>query len=142
MAVQRTLSIWVRTIPAAVLLGALLGQAQGAAQAPAGGRDGTTTALWTLFDTDNDNSITRAEMKGTFDKWYDAADSAKTGSIAVDQLAAVLNAAMPQPAPADGSGGPGRGGAPPQSAPCGGRANLPTTGQTACPDDVTKMMAA
>jgi type 1 glutamine amidotransferase len=84
-------------------------------------------------------------MKGAFDKWYDAADTAKTGSVAVDQLAAVLNAAIPQAPPAapGAAGAGGRGAAAPSTAPgCGGRGNLPTTGQTPCPDDVTKMMAA
>ncbi len=138
MGVQWTLSIRVGIVAAAVLVAASFGQAQ----APAPAAANTTAALWTAFDADKDNSITRAEMKSAFDKWYDAADTAKTGSIAIDQLAAVLNAAMPQPAPAAGGGTGGRGGAAPQSAPCGGRANLPTTGQTPCPDDVTKMMAA
>jgi hypothetical protein len=57
---------------------------------------------------------------------------------------------LPAPAPPTGGGGGGGGGggraagAPAAStAPtCGGRGNLPTVGQTPCPDDVTKMMAA
>src|SRR5262245_201873 len=100
--------------------------------------------LWAAFDADKDNAVTRAEMKSAFDAWYDAADTAKAGSISLEQLAAALNTTIPQPPPATpGAGaGRGRGGAAPQGAPCGGRGNLPTTGQTACPDDVTKMVAA
>ena len=147
MGVQRTLPTLVGTVSAAALLTALLGHAQGAApgtpQAGGGGRGGTnnSAALWTALDADKDNAVTRAEMKSAFDKWYDAADTAKGGSISTEQLAAVLDAAMPPPAPAAPGGPGGRGGAP-AAAPCGGRANLPTTGQTPCPDDVTKMMAA
>ena len=152
MGLQRTLPALVGTVSAAVLLTALLGHAQAPAQGAApqpgagGGRGGSENhaALWTAFDADKDNSVTRAEMKSAFGKWYDAADTAKSGSISTDQLATALSTVLPQPAPsaAPAAGGAGRGAGAPAGPACGGRGNLPTTGQTPCPDDVTKMMAA
>ncbi len=152
MGLQRTLPALVGTVSAAVLLTGLLGHAQAPAQGAApqpgvgGGRGGSENhaALWTAFDADKDNSVTRAEMKSAFDKWYDAADTAKSGSISTDQLATALSTVLPQPAPpaAPAAGGAGRGAGAPAGPACGGRGNLPTTGQTPCPDDVTKMMAA
>jgi type 1 glutamine amidotransferase len=136
----------VGTISTAILLAVVLGRAQ-APQAPAAGGPGgsdSREALWTALDNDKDGAVTRAEMKGTFEKWYEATDTAKSGSVTTDQLGPALNAALGLPAPAPGAGG-GRGGAAPagSGAPtCGGRGNLPTVGQTPCPDDVTKMMAA
>jgi type 1 glutamine amidotransferase len=143
----------VGTVSAAVLLAAVLGRAQ-APQAPAAagaGRGGTDTnaALWTALDADKDGSVTRAEMRSAFEKWYDATDTARSGSVTMDQLGPALNTALGLPAPAPGGGGGGGGGGRAAGAPaasaapaCGGRGNLPTVGQTPCPDDVTKMMAA
>jgi type 1 glutamine amidotransferase len=143
----------IGAISAAVLLAVAIGQAQ-APQAPAGGGRGgnanlTNAALWTALDSDQDGSTTRAEMKGAFEKWYDATDTAKAGSVTTDQLGAALNTALGLPAPAAPPAGGGFGGgrgagtpAAPAAPTCGGRGNLPTVGQTPCPDDVTKMMAA
>ena len=144
MGVQRTFRTLVGTVSAAVLLTALLGQAQAPAAGGGQGPNPTNAALWTAFDIDKDNSVTKTEMKDTFHKWFDAADTAKSGSISTEQLATVLNGTLPQPTPpAAGAGrGPGGGGQQPAAPACGGRANLPTTGQTPCPEDVTKMMAA
>jgi type 1 glutamine amidotransferase len=139
----------------AVLLAAALGHAQ----APGAGANATDTALWTIFDANKDNSVMRAEMKSAFDSWYDAADTAKSGSITTEQLATALNAVLPQPAArAGGAGGrAGRGGAggarggrgfapfvagattPGLNDPCGGRSQTPTV---PCATDVTNMMAA
>ena len=98
-------------ISAAVLLAVAIGQAQ-APQAPAGGGRGgnanlTNAALWTAFDADQDGSTTRAEMKGAFEKWYDATDTAKAGSVTTDQLGAALNTALGLPAPAAPAAGGG-----------------------------------
>ena len=75
MGVTRHFPALVGTVSTAVLLAAVLGQAQ-APQAPAagGGRGGNdnSAALWTAFDADKDGSVTRAEMKSAFEKWYDA----------------------------------------------------------------------
>ena len=144
----RNFSALAGTVSTAVLLAAILGQAQ-APQAPAGaggtGGNATTTALWTALDGDKDGSVTRAEMKGAFEKWYDATDTAKSGSVTPDQLGPALTTALGLPAPAaPGAGGGRAGGAPgaPAAPACGGRGNLPTVGQTPCPEDVTKMMNA
>ena len=141
---------------AGVLLATALGMAQ-APQAPAPGAgrpNEINTALWTALDADKDGSITRAEMKSAFEKWYDAADVSKSGSVTTDLLGPALNTALGLPAPSStttaGGGGGGRAGggrqagapAAPAAQTCGGRGNLPTVGQTPCPDDVTKMMAA
>ncbi len=140
MRVTRRIPALAGVISTAFLLAAAIGQAQ-APQAPA-----AAAALWTAFDADTDGSVTRAEMKRAFDKWYDATDTAGTGSVTTDQLGPALNTALALPAPAPPAapgGGRAAGAAPAQSGPpCGGRGNLPTVGQTPCPDDVTKMMAA
>jgi type 1 glutamine amidotransferase len=147
--VIRHLPVRAGFVSTAVLLAAALGQAR-APQAPAGtgatGGNPTTIALWTAFDTDKDGSVTRAEMKSAFAKWYDATDAAKSGSVTTDQLGPALNTTLglPAPAPPQAGGGGRAAGAPatPAAPTCGGRGNLPTVGQTPCPDDVTKMMAA
>ena len=76
MGLQRTLPALVGTVSAAVLLTALLGHAQAPAQGAApqpgagGGRGGSENhaALWTAFDADKDDSVTRAEMKSAFEQ--------------------------------------------------------------------------
>ena len=106
-----------------------------AGQAPAGGRGaggrggGVAPALFTLTDINKDGAVTRGELMATLEKWYADTDTAKSGSITSEQLAATLNAAFPAPAP-----GAGRGAGPA----CGG--NSPT--KTPCPDHVTAMTAA
>jgi type 1 glutamine amidotransferase len=151
VAVTRHFPMLVGTVSSAVLLATILGQAQAPqapAAAPGGGRGNNPTvpALWTGLDSDKDGSVTRAEMKSAFEKWYDAADTARSGSVTTDQLGPALNTALalPAPAPPAGPGGGRAGGAPtpPAGPACGGRGNLPTVGQTACPEDVAKMMAA
>jgi type 1 glutamine amidotransferase len=127
----------------------------------------TIPLLWTAFDGDKDGSVTKAEMKAVFDKWYDAANTAKGTSVAQADLAGALNTALGAPTPAAapaaapagapgaagagagrGAGGGGRGRSGPfvagattpgLTAPCGGRSQTPTV---ACADDVTKMLAA
>ena len=137
----RHLSVRTAIVLSAVLSAAVLGKAQ-APQAPAagggrGGNDATVAALWTAFDADKDGSVTRAEMKGAFAKWYDATDTAKSGSVTTDQLGPALNTALalPAPAPAQPGGGGRAAGAPgaPAAPACGGRGNLPTVGQTPVP---------
>src|SRR5258708_20756112 len=93
-----------------------------APQGPAaGGRSGgrgsaTGAAVFTAADTNKDGSLTRDELKATFDKWYSESDTGKTGSITAAQLAAGLSAALPAPPP--NPGGP-----PPET--CGGRSLNP-----------------
>jgi len=97
---------------------------------PGGGRGGAVgTALFTVADGNKDGSVSRDELKGTFDKWYTAADTSNAGSITPAQLATAVTAALPAPAPAPQA----------QGDPCGGRSNSP---QVPCAADVEKMKAA
>ena len=106
-----------------------------AGQAPAGGRGaggrggGVAPALFTITDSNKDGAVTRGELMLTVEKWYADTDTAKSGSITPEQLAATLNAAFPAPPP-----GAGRGAGPA----CGG--NSPT--KTPCPDHVAAMTTA
>ncbi len=136
-------ALTVGAVATAALLATTLGHAQGGAPNP------TFAALWTAFDANHDNRLTRAEVKAAFSKWYDAADAAKTGSVTVEVLGPALNAglALQPAAPGGGRAGAGGGGgraagSAPAAPVCGGRGNLPTVGQTACPDDIANMMAA
>jgi hypothetical protein len=79
-------------------------QGQPAQAGRGGGRGGAAGSLFPLIDVDNDGSITRDELKAAFAKWLAVGDTGKTGAITAEQLGAVLNAAVPQPA-----AGPGRG---------------------------------
>jgi len=145
---KRVFTALIVTVSATVLFTT----ARGRAQAPGGGGNATNAALWTAIDANKDGSVTRVEMKTAFGQWYDAADTAKAGKLTMEQLGPAMNTALglqppapPAAAPggaARGAGrGPGGGGAPPSDA-CGGRASLPTVGQTPCASDVEKMMAA
>lgn len=118
---------------AAVMLGGAARQVAGPAAPGAqggrgGGRGGVAPALFTLVDTNKDGSVTRDEFKGTFDKWFTAADAANAGSVTPAQLVTALTGAFPQ-APA----------APPSQDPCGGRSSNP---RVPCQADVDKMVAA
>jgi type 1 glutamine amidotransferase len=119
---------------AAVLATTIGGAAQQAApsapQAPGGrgGGRGAGPTVFTLADTNKDGAVARDELKGTFDKWFTAADSASAGSVTPAQLATAVTGAFPQ-TPA----------APPSQDPCGGRSASP---RVPCPADVDKMLAA
>ncbi len=64
----------------------------------AAGRGGVGTNLFTVVDVNKDGAVTREEFEAAFDKWFTAWDAAKAGSLSLDQLAAGLNVAVPQPA--------------------------------------------
>jgi type 1 glutamine amidotransferase len=98
-------------------------QGQPAQAGRGGGRGGAAASLFPLIDVDSDGSITRDELKAAFGKWLAAGDTGRNGAITAEQLGAVLNAAMPQPAAG------------------AGRAAQPQP-QTPKPEDVQKMMAA
>src|SRR6185436_20309716 len=77
-----------------------------------GGRGGAVgTALFAVADGNKDGSVSRDELKGTFDKWYTAADTANAGSVTAAQLATAVTAALPAAPPAPQA----------QGDPCGGR---------------------
>jgi type 1 glutamine amidotransferase len=72
-----------------------------------GGRGGVAPVLFAAADANKDGAVTNEEMKATFDRWYTQWDSAKSDALTQEQIAAGLNAAMPQPAPPAGAGGGG-----------------------------------
>jgi type 1 glutamine amidotransferase len=57
------------------------------------------TPLFNALDTDNDGSVSRAEMKSALDSWFTKADTANSGSISEDQLLTGLLGIFPAPAP-------------------------------------------
>jgi hypothetical protein len=61
--------------------------------------------LFTATDADKNGSVTRGEFTATFEKWFVAWDSDKSGSLNEDQVANGLRAALPQGG--FGGGGPG-----------------------------------
>ncbi|MEO7192448.1 MAG: ThuA domain-containing protein [Vicinamibacterales bacterium] len=173
MTIRRSTGALLGGVCAATLFATAIGSAQApqaqpapaqapAAGAPQGARAGSPNPLlFTAFDADKDGSVTRPEIKSAFDRWYDAADTTKSGSVTVEQLGTTLNAAVTPPAvpPAPGdanapaaaagrAGGGGRAAGPEPAVgsptpglnePCGGRSQQPTV---PCAADVEKMMAA
>jgi len=138
MRVTGSRAVHTLALAAAVAVAAGVGGAaqQAAGPAPAvqgrggGGRGGNIgPALFTIADGNKDGSVTRDEFKGTFDKWFTAADTTSGGSITPPQLAAVVTTAFPAPAPPPAA----------QGEPCGGRSSNP---QVPCAADVEKMKAA
>jgi hypothetical protein len=106
-------------------------EAQQAPAAPggrAGGRGGSAAGVFTAVDVNKQGFVTRDELKAAFAKWLADGDTARTGSVTEEQLAAALNAALPQPAAPPAGAGGGRGAAPQNQIPK--------------PEDVAKMMAA
>jgi spore coat protein CotH len=70
-------------------------------------------ALFTAADADKDSSLTRAEWKGLFEKWFVDWDAENSGSLDEEKLRAGLNGALPPPDFAGMRGGPeGNPGAP------------------------------
>ena len=102
------------------------GQPPGNGQRPGGGRGGfgpgmfVGPGLFSAADADKDGSVTRAELKDTFAKWFTAWDKEKTDSLAEADIRDGLNASLPPPnfggrGPGGGfgpggPGGPGGGG--------------------------------
>jgi outer membrane protein assembly factor BamB len=68
----------------------------------------TGPAFFSASDADKNGSLTGAELKATFAKWYDQWDADKTGAVTEDKLREGLNAALPRPEFARGGGSPGR----------------------------------
>ncbi len=89
---------------------------------PGGGRGGFGPvmffgpALFDATDANTNGSLTHAELKDTFAKWFSNWDTGKRGSLTEDNLRAGLAVVLPQPnfagpgGPGGPSGGRGRGG--------------------------------
>jgi len=63
-------------------------------------------AIFRIADADKNSSLTRAELKSTFEKWYEQWDSDKANGLTEEKLRDGLNVVLPQP----DFGGPGGGG--------------------------------
>ena len=75
------------------------------------------TGLFNAADTDKDGSLTRAELKMTFEKWFGEWDTEKSGALSEEKLYAGLSTALPRPAFGGfggfgGAAGPGGAGGP------------------------------
>ena len=89
----------------------------GGGQGPGGGPGGTGPAmfiapgLFTAVDANKDDSLTRAELKSAFGKWFAEWDAEKTGSLNEEKIRSGLTAALPRPnfGGPGGPGGPGGG---------------------------------
>ena len=86
----------------------------------AGADGGLGASLFTLLDSNKDGSLTRDELKGTFDAWYTRWDASKSNALTLEQVFFGVSTAFPAPPP---------GAAPPQN-------------QTPRQEDVKAMMAA
>ena len=86
-----------------ITMGVLNAQAPvGAPGGRGGGRGGgVAPALFAAADTNKDGSLTRNELKSTFDAWYTSWDGAKSNSLMLDQVQTGLSFAFPAPAPPD-----------------------------------------
>jgi type 1 glutamine amidotransferase len=90
------------------------------------GRGGLANSFFTAVDANRDGSVTRDEVKASFERWFTEWDTAKAGTLTQEQLSTGLNAALPPPS---GVGYfPGRGSV--------------VQNQTPDPEDVKAMMAA
>jgi hypothetical protein len=68
--------------------------------------------LFTALDADKDRSLSRAELKDTFGKWFDQWDTSKGGMLDEENLRNGLSAVLPRPnfgGPGGGRGGRGGG---------------------------------
>lgn len=76
------------------------GAARGAGGAGRGGFNPANiigAGLFASTDANKDGSLTLAEFKATFEKWFDLWDSEKIGSLNEEKLRTGLNAALPRP---------------------------------------------
>jgi hypothetical protein len=87
----------------------------GGGQPPGGGRGGfgpanfIGPALFVAFDANQDGSLTRAELKETFTKWFSDWDTTKRGKLDEASLGAGVSGVLPRPNFGGPGGGPGRG---------------------------------
>jgi type 1 glutamine amidotransferase len=66
-----------------------------------GGGRGAGAPMAAAVDTNNNNAVTRDELKSAFDAWYTAADKAKSGAVTEFQLQAALTPVFNQAKPED-----------------------------------------
>ena len=66
-----------------------------------GGGRGAGAPMAEAVDTNNNDSVTRDEVKSAFDAWYTAADKAKSGAVTQFQLQVALTPVFNQAKPAD-----------------------------------------
>lgn len=95
--------------------------------------------LFTALDGNKDSSLTRDEMKATFEKWAGEWDAEKSGAITEDQLRTGLAAALPRPnfgGSGGGPGGPGGGRGPGGFAGMGGSWSTPIVIRTEGRDEL------
>jgi len=91
--------------------------------------------IFTAADADKDGSVTRAELKDRFEKWYSEWDVDKSGALSQEQLYAGLSAALPRQGFGGGTGfGPGG----PGSGPGGGAGGPGGGGNGPAPKPLTK----
>jgi hypothetical protein len=84
--------------------------ARGGNRGPGRGGGGVAAmgpGLFTALDGDKDGSLTRAELKGTFEKWFASFDSTKSGALDNDSLYAGLREVLPGGMPGGFGGGGG-----------------------------------
>ncbi len=97
--------------------------------APAfGPTGGVGPGLFSAADTDKDGSLTRAEFKSSFEKWFAEWDSQKSGALDEEQLYAGLRTLLPQQGFGGFGGGPGG-----PAGPGGGRGRGPAGAGAAGP---------
>jgi outer membrane protein assembly factor BamB len=65
--------------------------------------------MFSVADADKDGSLTRAELKATFAKWFAEWDKEKSGMLDEAKLREGLNASLPRPQMGGQGGGPGGG---------------------------------
>jgi type 1 glutamine amidotransferase len=111
----KVLSIVARATALGVIAFAILMAQPLKGQAPPAGAAGgmrsaqVAGSLLAVADADKDSSISKAEWSAIFKKWFDAADSAKAGSVTQEQLSTAITASLATAPPAaTGFGANGR----------------------------------
>jgi type 1 glutamine amidotransferase len=89
-----TKSIWASVALLLLTTGIAALWAQG------GGAGRTAQALFTALDTDNDGTLTRAEIESGFNSWFTAWNTTNTGVLTRDQITAGLTKILPVMPPA------------------------------------------
>ncbi len=94
--------------------------AQQAATSPTGGGGALVSSFFTLLDRNSDGSLSRDEMRTTFENWYARWDAAKSDALTIEQVVFGVSAVFPPAVPGE----------------------PPRQNQTPPPQDVAAMLAA